>query len=76
MELESTVDEFEAEGLAVAAISYDTPEILTLSPRLPGVDEPNATELTIPLTFSYQACDDMMCYIPAEIELTFKLKRT
>ena len=58
-------------------VFHDSVRILqdvTLSPRLPGYDEPNATELSIPVTFSYQACDDVMCYVPSEVELTFKLK--
>ncbi len=46
---------------------------VTLSPRLPGYDEPETTELSIPVTFSYQACDDKMCYVPTKIELTFEL---
>jgi hypothetical protein len=47
---------------------------VTLSPRLPGYDEPEAREISIPMTFSYQACDDKMCYVPTEVELTFELK--
>ena len=28
----------------------------------------------IPTTFSYQACNDKVCYIPAELPVTFKLE--
>ncbi len=55
-------------------VFHDSVRILqdvTLSPRAPGY-----AELTIPATFSYQACDDRVCYAPAQVELTFKLKLT
>ena len=60
---------------------HDSVRILqdvTLSRRLPRPgehDEPDASELTIPATFSYQACDDTVCFVPTQVELTFKLKR-
>ena len=47
---------------------------ITLSPRLPGYDQPDVTELEIPVTFSYQACDDTVCYLPTELPVTFKLE--
>ena len=62
-----------------APVFHDSVRILqdvTLSPRLPGYDEPDASELSIPATFSYQACDDRVCYVPTQVELTFKLKLT
>lgn len=34
------------------------------------------TSLRIPATFSYQACDDRVCYAPAEIPLAFELALT
>ncbi len=46
---------------------------VTLSPRLPGYDQPDVTELEIPATFSYQACDDVVCYLPTELPVKFKL---
>lgn len=46
---------------------------VTVSPRFPGYDDPAATDLEIPTTFSYQACDDKVCYIPSNVNLTFKL---
>ena len=61
----------------VVPVFHDSVRILqdvTLSPRLPGYNEPNATELSIPVTLSYQACDDTVCYVPTQVELTFKLK--
>jgi len=47
---------------------------ITLSPRLPGYDEPDVTELEIRATLSYQACDDTVCYLPTELSVTFKLE--
>ena len=47
---------------------------VTLSPRLPGYDQPDVTELEISATFSYQACDDRVCYLPTELPVTFKLE--
>lgn len=47
---------------------------VTLSPRLPGYDQPEATELLIPAKLSYQACDDKVCYVPTDVPVTFKLK--
>jgi hypothetical protein len=44
---------------------------VTLSPRLPK-SEPD--QVSIPMMFSYQACNDTVCFIPAQIELTFNLK--
>ena len=47
---------------------------ITLSPRLPGYDQPEVKELEIAATFSYQACDDKVCYLPTELPVTFKLQ--
>jgi hypothetical protein len=47
---------------------------VTISPRYPGFDDPDIEELEIPATFFYQACDDVVCYIPSKIDLTFNLK--
>lgn len=41
---------------------------VTISPRY---REPS---LEIPATFSYQACDDRVCYIPTKVPVTFHLK--
>jgi len=44
---------------------------VTVSPRYPEGDA-----LSIPLTFSYQACDDTVCYLPSTLELTYALTLT
>ncbi len=49
---------------------------VTLSPRLPGFDEEESGPLEIPVTFSYQACDDKVCFVPSEVPLTFKIAIT
>ncbi len=48
---------------------------VTISPRLPGWDsaETADSKVVLPATFSYQACDDRICYAPAKIPLTFTL---
>ncbi len=77
---ETTFPESEVMLLSVikeaVPVFHDSVRILqdvTLSPRLPG---PGANELSIPVTFSYQACDDRICYAPTQVELTFKLNVT
>jgi len=47
---------------------------VTISPRFPGFDEPEDAELVIPATFSYQACDDTVCFIPSEVPISFTMK--
>lgn len=44
---------------------------VTVSPRFPDGDT-----LSIPATFSYQACDDKVCFIPSKLELSFDMKLT
>lgn len=44
---------------------------VTISPRYPDGDA-----LSIPVTFTYQACDDKVCFIPSQLELTFDMKLT
>jgi hypothetical protein len=70
----------ESEILLLAAIGEAVPvyhgsvrilQDVTVSPRYPEGDE-----LVIPVTFSYQACDDKVCYIPSKLELTFEMKLT
>jgi hypothetical protein len=48
---------------------------VTISPRLPGWDsaETADSKVVLPATFSYQACDDRICYAPAKVPLTFTL---
>lgn len=43
---------------------------VTLSPRLPSSE---SDEVPIPVTLSYQACNDSECFIPFQIELKFNL---
>jgi len=40
---------------------------VTISPRY------REASLQIPATFSYQACDDRVCYLPTQVPLTFHL---
>ncbi len=70
----------ESETLLLPAIGEAVPvfhgsvrilQDVTLSPRLPR-SEPD--EISVPMTFSYQACNDTVCFIPSQVELTFTLK--
>ncbi|HSF14860.1 MAG TPA: protein-disulfide reductase DsbD domain-containing protein [Vicinamibacteria bacterium] len=72
----------ESEVLHLPAIGESVPvyqgkarilQDVTISPRLPGYDKDETTPLVISATFSYQACDDRICYVPAEIPIRFEM---
>ena len=46
---------------------------VTISPRAPGYDQEDKMPLELSGTFSYQACDDRVCYVPTEVPIRFKL---
>jgi len=73
----------EPEILQLAAIQERVPvyqnsvrilQDVTISPRMPGWDTEDTTTLTIPTTFRYQACDDKVCFLPAELPVAFELE--
>jgi len=73
---ESTVMNLPAINESVP-VYHDSARILqdvTLSPRAPGFDRSETMELEIPVKFSYQACDDKVCYVPMDVPVTFSLE--